>query len=40
MSQSPSRLDVSFVNLEQMPLKCSQQLQAQYKRLIDGLKQN
>ena len=40
MSQSTSQIDVSSVNLEQTPLNCSQQLPAQYKRLIDGLKQN
>ena len=40
MSQSPSRIDVSFVKLEQTPLNCGQQLPAQYKRLIDGLEKN
>ena len=33
-------LESWFTNLEQMPLNCSQQLPASYKRLIDGLKQN
>ena len=33
-------LESWFTNFEQMPLNCSQQLPAPYKRLIDGLKQN
>ena len=33
-------LESWFTNLEQMPLNCSQQLPAPYKRLIDRLKQN
>ena len=33
-------LESWFTNLEQMLLKCSQQLPAPYKRLIDEIKQN
>ena len=33
-------LESWFANLEQMPLHCSQQLLAPYKRLIDEIKHN
>ena len=33
-------LESWFTNLEQMPLNCSQQLPAPYKRLIDEIKHN